>query len=196
MVVRAHKDISFKKTLNRAQLKLADGVGLIWAAQVLGLHIPERVTGTDMVENLCREAAVWPVTVGFFGGRGKVAEEAAECLRKKYSGLRVVYADNEWDPAQIEGAKIDVLFVALGFPKQENWMAEHLGDGTFKIAIGVGGALDYISGNVSRAPRPVRKIGLEWFYRLARQPWRLKRQTALGEFVALVLKEKISPTSS
>ncbi len=85
----------------------------------------------------------------------------------------------------------DILFVAFGFPKQEEWIAQHLPDIPVKVAMGVGGAFDYISGAIPRAPFFIRSIGLEWLYRLIRQPWRIKRQLALAEFIYLVIKEKM-----
>lgn len=91
-----------------------------------------------------------------------------------------------------QASDIDILFVAFGFPKQEMWMAENLNKIPVKVAMGVGGAFDYISGNVPRAPVFVRNLGFEWLYRLIRQPWRWKRQLALIEFGYLVLKEKLS----
>jgi len=87
---------------------------------------------------------------------------------------------------------IDLLFVAYGFPKQEEWMAEHIHNLPVQVMMGVGGAFDYISGQVPRAPRFLRKLGLEWLFRLAVQPWRLKRQLALFDFAFLVLKKRLS----
>lgn len=93
---------------------------------------------------------------------------------------------------QYESATVDILFVAYGFPKQEKWIANNLEKLPIRVAMGVGGTFDYLSGRVSRAPFLVRSLGLEWMYRLVRQPWRLKRQLALFEFIGLVLKAKIS----
>ena len=86
---------------------------------------------------------------------------------------------------------MDILFVAFGFPKQEQWIAENLDKIPVKVAMGVGGAFDYISGNVPRSPVFIRKLGLEWLFRLIIQPWRLKRQLALFKFIYLVLREKL-----
>lgn len=212
ILVYANKHPEFKSILNNARLALSDGVGVILAGKFLGKRFKERVTGTDLVENLCKVINGKPITVGFLGGGPKIAERTAECLRSRYPGLRVVFAAPEWDKngfsfrnkyhvlsikyqgnrekENLHNTEIDILFVAFGFPKQEEWMAANLNKRIFQIAIGVGGAFDYISGNVPRAPVWVQNLGFEWLYRLIRQPWRVRRQLALLEFVFLVLKER------
>ena len=256
ILVYATKHPDFKDILNNARLALCDGVGMIWAGKLLGKNFKEKTTGVDLMENLCREISKQPITVGFLGGRSKIAEKVAECLCEKYPGLKVVFAAPEWEdgwlrsptscsksrsasafndlnltpsslnerllsrdseksglksesafssftdervPRQKISANrssnqcksIDILFVAFGFPKQEEWMAEHIDKLPVKVMMGVGGAFDYISGEVSRAPLLIRLIGFEWLYRLICQPWRWKRQLSLIEFIYLVLKEKI-----
>lgn len=220
MIVRSQKDQSFKAVLNGAVIALCDGVGIFLAGRLLGKPFRERVTGVDLLEKVCKESVRNPVNIGFLGGKAGVAEKAAECLEKKFGRLNIAYISEEWDEAGFDlaahrrtthnqtqsnaeskvskvprtlpysSAPIDILFVAFGFPKQEKWMAEHKDKGIYKIAMGVGGSFDYLSGNVQRAPRFLRAIGLEWFYRLIRQPWRWKRQLALLRFVWLVIKEK------
>jgi len=249
-LVLANKNITFKNVLNNADLALADGVGVIIAAKILGKPLKDRFTGVDLVKSLCKEVSKKPITVGFLGGRGGVAELTAECLRKKYPGLKVGFVGEEWpnggevdqlsrvaddvcssdrgpvksnpsrqysfavravgNPSSFATPKIssanksnltikqfdkeiiDILFVAFGAPKQEFWISENLPKIPVKIAIGVGGAFDYISGKIPRAPGFLRSLGLEWLFRLTVQPWRIKRQLSLFEFVYLVLKEKIS----
>lgn len=164
------------------------------------------------MELLCRKSAEKGVTVGFLGGRNGVAEKAAECLTKQYPGLNVVFTGEEW-PVEPKGKSIknkgkkntehssaplyippytypDILFVAYGFPKQEEWIAEHLEKLPVRVMMGVGGSFDYLSGEVSRAPLFLRRMGLEWLYRLFHQPWRLKRQLVLPKFILLVLKQR------
>lgn len=212
-LVFAHKNPSFNTILNNARLALPDGSGVIWAGKILGKNFKERVTGTDLVKNLCERVSDQPITVGFLGAGPKIAERAAECLTRKHPGLRVVFVGEEWGGQNmmqsdiVNGKKvekttkdsqkaqkqpqIDILFVALGFPKQEEWIYQNISKIPVRIAIGVGGAFDYISGKTPRAPVFVQRLGFEWLYRLIRQPWRLKRQLALIEFIYLVLKEKI-----
>lgn len=232
ILVFAQNHPSFKKVLNEAKIALPDGVGIIFAGQILRRPFKERITGVDFLEMVCREIAEKPITVGFLGAGPGIAEAAADCLKKKYSGLKVVFASDEWREGPVPGfphasvsshirftttsvravgslstratppnlianhkSEIDILFVAFGFPKQEEWIAENLPKIPVRVAIGVGGAFDYISGNVTRAPRWIQKAGFEWFYRLIRQPWRLKRQLALLKFIYLVLKEKLKQNS-
>lgn len=187
MYSRSHPD--FKKILNEADIALPDGVGISICAWLMGKGKVQRITGVDMVEKLCREASKSAYSTGFYGGQTGVAEKAAERLQKKYSGLKVNYASGVWDEHEMRGKSIDILFVAMGYPKQEKWIYENLPHLPVKIAMGVGGTFDYIAGVVPRAPHFLRMIGLEWLYRLVRQPWRAKRQLALITFSLLTFKE-------
>lgn len=195
ILVYATHHPDFKYILNNARLGLCDGTGVIWAGKILGKNFKERVTGTDLMENLCKVVSKQPITVGFLGGGQKIAEAAAECLKQKYSGLKVAFASPEW-PNKLPRLPIDILFVAFGHPKQEEWMSKHIGKVPVKVMMGVGGAFDYISGRVPRAPKLLQNVGLEWLFRLCLQPWRLKRQLALIEFIFLVLKEKLRRKST
>jgi len=235
ILVLASRDFKYKNILNRAKIAVNDGIGVTTAGKILNKPLKERLTGVDLLESLCRKAAEKPITVGFLGGRDGVAEKTSECLVKKYPGLKVAFAGEEWPAYKFDGRKlkmedgnlkiedgrlktknkekiyslystikklpstfyhlssnIDILFVALGAPKQEIWISNSLDKFPVKVLIGVGGAFDYISGKVSRAPLIIRKIGFEWLFRLLVQPWRLKRQLALLEFAFLVFKEKIA----
>lgn len=203
LLVAADRESSYKKILNSADLALPDGVGVVWASKLLGRPLQHRLSGVDLMENVCRDVAERPITVGFLGSGPGVAEKTSECLRQKYSGLKILltYGGNP-DKKTVEfikketwrnngGKKIDILFVAFGSPKQEIWIAQNLKDLPAKLTIGVGGAFDFVSGRIKRAPLWIRNLGLEWLFRLAIQPWRIKRQAALINFVFLVLKEKL-----
>ncbi|MDE2588342.1 MAG: WecB/TagA/CpsF family glycosyltransferase [Patescibacteria group bacterium] len=187
IIVRANKDFSFKGILNNAEIALCDGVGVSIAGSILKKPFIERFTGVDMVSMLCEKASEKSITVGFLGGREAVAEKTSECLQKKYPGLVVSYTGEEWNNSK---AKIDILFVAYGVPKQERWMAENLNKIPVRVMLGVGGTFDYISGKIPRAPYVIQRMGFEWLFRLFLQPWRIRRQLALLEFVFLVFKEK------
>jgi N-acetylglucosaminyldiphosphoundecaprenol N-acetyl-beta-D-mannosaminyltransferase len=189
MIVRANKDKEFKNILNNAQIALTDGMQLFRTASLLGAPLKERIIGTNFVENLCEKVSNRPITVGFLGGRPGVAEKASECLRQKYLGLKIAYAKSEWEES-LSVKKVDILFVAFGFPKQEKWMAEYVGKIPVKVMMGVGGALDQIVDPTLRPPAIIHKAGLGWLYRLIREPWRMKRQIKLLEFIQLVEKEK------
>lgn len=191
------KHPSFKEVLNRAQVSLPDGIGVLMADRISENKIIGRITGVDFMVDLCRKASKQALTVGFFGGKGGVAERTAECLREKFPGLKVVFASDSFGvlplrvtPHESNQLHIDILFVALGFPKQEEWIVKNLPHISVTIAMGVGGAFDYLSGSVARAPKLVRVIGMEWAFRLIRQPWRIKRQLVLPMFLIEVFKKR------
>lgn len=191
IAVFATEHPDFKVLLNKADLALCDGVGLSLAARILHKPLKERITGVDFMKSLCEKSVEKAYTIGFLGGKPGVAERTAECLRKEYPGLRVHFTGAEWDARRFPKNGVDILFVAYGFPKQEEWIAKHQDILPVKVAMGVGGAFDYISGDVMRAPFVVRAIGLEWLFRLIRQPWRWRRQTALLTFLMLVFRERM-----
>ena|SRR3989344_7044097 len=215
ILMLANKDLYYKKILNSAKLALPDGVGVMIAGKIMKRGFKQRIPGVDLVESLCRAIEEKPITVGFLGGGYGIAEKTAECLKKKYPGLKITFAQEEVSKTRqthvltssefrIQSSEshnhelitripaTDILFVAFGSPKQEIWIYENLDKLPVKIAIGVGGAFDFLSGKVKRAPVWIRKIGFEWLYRLINQPWRSKRQLALIKFIFLVLKEKFN----
>ncbi len=186
-LVDAQKDREFRNILNSADLAIPDGMGLIYASRLYGVPLAERVAGTDLVDQLCRQAAEDDWTVFFLGGLFGVGEKAAEKLSEKYSGLNVCgfyegKREKKYDEETIQEIKnivgdqeIDVLFVAYGHRNQEKWIARNLGKLDVSVAVGVGGAFDFISGYIPRAPFWMRNAGLEWLFRLVQQPWRWKR---------------------
>ena len=193
LLVMASKDRNYQRVLNNAKLALPDGIGVMIAGKVMGKPLKERIHGVDLVKSLCKEISRQPITVGFLGAGPSVAEKTAECLKKEYPGLKVGLTSQEWSK-DLKNSPIDILFVAFGSPKQEIWVSENLEKLPAKVVVGVGGAFDFISGKVRRAPLFMRKIGLEWLFRLIIQPWRIKRQLRLIEFIFLVLKEKMRTT--
>ncbi|MBU0707449.1 WecB/TagA/CpsF family glycosyltransferase [Patescibacteria group bacterium] len=201
--VRAGRDFEFRNILNKADLAIPDGIGIKLAGLYLGTPIKKRITGIRLVRELCQIASDQKKKVYFLGATNKTALEAARNLKSKYSDMKVVGAENEYSVfgkmkddkvvKKINQKKADILFVAFGAPKQEKWIYYNLPKmKSVKIAVGVGGAFDYYSGNVKRAPSLFRNIGLEWLYRLIRQPWRIKRIfTAIMVFpVKLFFKRK------
>lgn len=194
ILVLGQKDGEFRRILNSADLALPDGLGLIWAAKTLELSLKERVSGVDFMVKLCGICAKNGFTIGLIGGRNSVALKTSECLRKMYPSLKIVLAEG-WDP-ELAVEKliswrepIDVLFVAYGQGKQERWIDENLKKIPVKVAMGVGGAFDFISGRVPRSPKFMRDHGLEWLFRLLVQPWRIKRQIVGAKFFLLILGE-------
>lgn len=180
----------YQDILNGAEVSIPDGMGVLVAGKLLKKDIRARITGVDLMLELCHEASKRGLNIGLLGGRDGVAERAAECLVKKYPGLRIVLTAEEFPIGFVP--HIDILFVAFGFPKQERWIAKNLPNIKVTVAMGVGGAFDYISGKVPRAPRVVRDMGMEWAFRLVRQPWRIRRQLALPVFVGKVLRERFA----
>lgn len=181
----------------RADIVTADGEGIVWACRVAGRPVPERVTGIDLMLRLVERAALHGWSVYLLGAAPGVAADAADRLCRAYPGLRVAGSyhgyfqeDEETRVAQeIKKAKPDLLFVALGAPKQEIWIDRHLGKTGAGVAIGVGGSFDVLAGRVRRAPGWVRRLRLEWLARLLRQPSRWRRQVVLPLFAWTVIKE-------
>lgn len=187
MIVESTKNPPFKNALNGADLALCDGMGLFLAGQLVGKPLTSRIIGTNFVERLCEKVANRPITVGFLGGTPGVAVKTAECLKKQYPKLLVGFAGEEW-----KETKLDILFVAFGAPKQELWMAEHLNKIPVRVMMGVGGAFDQIVNPSLRAPHYINSIGMGWLFRLVREPWRIKRQMALLQFIFLLIKTILS----
>lgn len=194
-VMAARRDPAFREVLERADLCLPDGVGITLAARYLGRPLRERVAGVDLVEALAARAAQDGWRVFFLGAAPGVADRAASVLAARHPGLTIAgtYAGS---PRQEEEAEItrrvreagaDVLLVAYGAPAQDLWLAHNLARTGAKVGVGVGGAFDYIAGVVPRAPRWMRRVGLEWLYRLVRQPWRWRRQRVLPLYAVQVI---------
>ncbi len=193
IIVLASHSSSLKRILNDAQVALPDGIGVLAAGNILKKGIKRRITGVDFMLDLCGYCAKEGLSIGLLGGKEGVAEKTSECLREKFPNLRVNFASEAWSSS---ASHVDLLFVAFGAPKQEEWIAKNLPSIPVTAAMGVGGAFDYISGKVPRAPKVIQNVGMEWAYRLIRQPWRVKRQLALPVFAAKVLREKFIPTSN
>lgn len=206
MYARSHPD--FKRILDEADIALPDGVGISVASHLLGLGRIGKVPGVEFMEELVKLTAELnneindthknvkkTYSIGLFGGLPGVAELASLCLQKKYSGTEISIATDKWDSHNLPKKKMSILFVALGHPKQEKWIYEHLSEIPADVVMGVGGSFDFISRRVRRAPIYLQKAGLEWLFRLVNQPWRWKRQLALISFGALTVREMITSRS-
>jgi N-acetylglucosaminyldiphosphoundecaprenol N-acetyl-beta-D-mannosaminyltransferase len=199
MVVYAQRDSRFRSIVNGCALSLCDTVGLLAVARLRGAPLRERVTGVELVERLCGAAAAAGVPVYFLGSADGVAAQAAAVLQSRCAGLRVAgvrsgYFTDDESPSIVEaiaasGARL--LFAGMGSPRQEFWLAEHLRETVCGAGVGVGGSFDVIAGRIERAPRIVRRLGLEWLYRLLKEPWRWRRQLALPRFVWLVALDQL-----
>jgi N-acetylglucosaminyldiphosphoundecaprenol N-acetyl-beta-D-mannosaminyltransferase len=198
-VVRAQRDRELFEIFRSADLVAPDGAGVVWMAKILGRPLRERVPGVELVDAACELAASNGYSVYLLGGEPGVAEAAAARLKEKLPALEVAgchhgYFSPEEEPevvARIAAARPDILFVAFGVPKQEKWIRRHLPELSCPVAIGVGGSFDVISGRLRRAPPWMRRAGLEWLYRMLRQPSRLPRLLALARFAWLGLREAL-----
>jgi len=193
-VMIAQRDPNFYNILNRADLCLADGIGLLYAARVVRDKLPGRVTGSDGVPKIAALAAQQGWRLYLLGAADGVADRAAAALRLQYPGLQIVgtysgspHADEEDEIVErVNAATPDILLVAYGAPAQDKWIARNAPRLNAKVAMGVGGTFDYLAGDVPMAPTWMRQAGLEWLYRLIRQPWRARRQLRLPMFVLAV----------
>ncbi len=195
-VVLARHHAAFRDALWQSALAIPDGGGLLLAARLLGLRLRQQVRGTDLAYRLIDHARREDWRVFLLGAGPGVAPAAAACLRSRYPGVSIVgtfggnaapAGDADTRAAVSAAGRVDLLLVAYGAPRQELWMQRNLPALDVGVAMGVGGVLDYMAGRVRRAPPLVRNAGLEWLFRLARQPWRWRRQAALIAFGRLVL---------
>ena len=194
MAMHARRDAAYQEVVNAADLVVPDTIGVVYAARLLGRPLRERVAGIELIDRVCALCAASGVPVFLLGGAPGVAQEAAAVLRARHptlaiAGCRDGYFTLEQEPAILEtiaSSQARVLFVALGFPRQELWVRAHAAQLGPVICIGVGGSFDVISGRLRRAPAVLRALGLEWLYRLVTQPHRLARQLSLPGFAALV----------
>ncbi len=201
-VMIAQRDPNFFNILNRVDLCIPDGVGLLYAARYLRNPIPERVTGSDGVPRIAERATQTGWRIFLLGAAEGVAERAADALRKRYPGVQIVgtYSgsphpqDEDTLVERVNAANADILFVAYGAPQQDKWIARNAPRLNVPVAMGIGGTLDYLAGDVPLAPNWMRTAGLEWLFRLVRQPWRAKRQLRLPAFVVAVLLWRDQPT--
>lgn len=210
ILVLSARDNSFKHILERADINIPDGVGIVIASMILrlfgkaksGQTISTSLTGTDLSHDLIMLAAQKGQKVFYLGGMPGVAEEAGRMLEREAKESGEPFSPNfAWATGRPEDDNIvevinafepDLLFVALGQGKQERWLMEHRDILKVKVGMVVGGAIDFWSGRVRRAPLLMRKLGLEWLFRLIVEPWRWRRQLKLFEFGWLVLRDALS----
>lgn len=186
MVMESYDDPQFAAKVNAADLIVTDGMPLVWMQKLQGADSATRVRANDLMIHLCETAARNDLTVGFYGGQQAVIDSILERARKELPQLKIVYAfsppfralSDEEDArvtAEITRAAPDLLFMGLGCPKQENWMAAHR-DKLTSVMLGVGASFDFYAGNVKESPAWMGNLGLEWLFRLAQEPKRLWRR--------------------
>lgn len=205
-LVRSQEEERFKSVMQRAELVVPDGAGVVWAADFLGCPLPGRVPGVALVSQICEKAAESGWRVFFLGGKPGIADQAADILRQQYPALEICgiehgyfSPDSTEESLVIEKLKAtrpDLIFVALGVPRQE-WFITKLRDCLEKaVAIGVGGSFDVISQTLPRAPVWMQQCGIEWLFRLWLEPTRIGRMLKIPVFVLQVLREKWKLSSS
>jgi N-acetylglucosaminyldiphosphoundecaprenol N-acetyl-beta-D-mannosaminyltransferase len=195
----AYGDEHYRDVINAADLVVPDTVGIVMAARWLGKPVPERVAGIDLLERVCAAAARRGDPIYLVGGADGVAAAAAAALAQRHQGLKIAGAEHGYfdeDESgdvcmRIRASGARLVFTGLGFPRQEYWIHDNLAELGGAVCIGVGGSFDVLSGNLPRAPQAVRRAGLEWLYRLVREPRRLRRQLVLPVFAARAMGQAL-----
>jgi N-acetylglucosaminyldiphosphoundecaprenol N-acetyl-beta-D-mannosaminyltransferase len=194
-IMKAQEDERLRELLNQATYQIPDGIGVILASIIKGGKIRSRVTGIDMMLRLCQEASIHGKKIFLYGAKPGVADEAKRKLEEKFPGIQIVGTMHGYEKDEkvvidaINQSQADILFVALGSPTQEYWIVKHMHSLVPKVYQGVGGSFDVVSGRLKRAPLIFQKLGLEWLYRLIKEPWRWKRQLVLPKFLIKAIKE-------
>lgn len=198
-VMTAQDDREFYQVLQQTDLSLPDGVGLLYAARWLGRPLPERVPGSELIYHLAELCAQKGWRLFLLGAAPGVADEAAAIFQRRYPGLLMagVYAgspaleENDAIVQCINESGAEILCVAYGAPRQDKWIARNRGRlPSVRVAIGVGGSLDFVTGRAVRAPRWIQNFHLEWLHRLYNEPWRWRRMLALPRFAWRVVWDK------
>lgn len=190
------EDTKLLNIINKAQFILPDGIGIIYASKILKTPLKQKVAGIEFTEQLIEKMSKQDKTLYILGGKPDIASKACQNLQKKYKGLKIAgfqdgyFSDVEKVILEINAKKPDVLLVCLGAPKQENFIYENFDKIDATLMCGVGGSADVFAGEVKRAPKIFVKLGLEWFYRLLKEPSRVTRMTRLPLFILEVFKYK------
>jgi N-acetylglucosaminyldiphosphoundecaprenol N-acetyl-beta-D-mannosaminyltransferase len=203
-LMQAQHAESFKKILLDADLVVPDGFPLVWLGRRKGLALRRRVYGPELMERFCEESTAQGYRHFFYGGAQGVAQDLSIRLTARFPGLQVVgtycppfrpltQQEDEEVISRINNVRADVVWVGLGAPKQERWMSEHQSRLHAPVLVGVGAAFDFHTGRIAQAPLWLREHGLEWLFRLSREPGRLWRRYLIygTQFVALVLLESL-----
>ncbi len=192
-VIESLKNDEFKQVLQQADLSLADGSGVFWAARLRGNALPSRITGADLAIDLAKFSELKNWRLYLVGAGPNIAKQASQKLKEHYPNIRIVGAEEglpyrsdlpkeQWDKdaatnliKRVNAATPDILLVAFGAPKQDLFIARYKDQLSVPVMIGVGGTLDFLAGNIARAPKFLRALSLEWLWRLIHEPKRWKR---------------------
>lgn len=201
-VIIAQHDDKFRHVLSQSDIQIVDGVGIALGGSLLGIEVGERVTGVDLMEMIVKNVEDEGLHILLLGGKSNVADDLAKCYQKKYpniffkgiEGISNIRAPKTDEERRIFSIVADyrpqIIFAAFGSPWQEKWFWAHKDKFKGIVCMGVGGGFDFASGKISRAPAWVRTIGMEWLFRLLKQPWRVKRQMRLFRYILLLIKAR------
>lgn len=202
IVMKANQDQQYMAALKQANYITADGIGVVKAAQMLKTPLPERVAGFEVMLDLLKLANDKAYKVYFLGASEETLQKTVENVQRDYKNINIVGSQHgffDWEDKQIAervvAAEPDFVFVALGAPRQEQWITQNLASFDKGIFIGVGGSFDVLAGTVKRAPVIWQKLNLEWLYRIVKQPSRLKRSLAIPQFMLKILQVKLKGTA-
>ena len=199
LLVQTARDAALRTLVNEAALVTADGIGVLLAARILGVALPGRVAGIDLAVAVCARAAELAYRVYLLGGAPGVAAATADALRQQHPALQIVGAHHGYLAAEderavitdIQRARPDVLLVAFGAPRQEIWMRRWNKELGVPVTIGVGGSFDVLAGRVPRAPRWMQRLGIEWLYRVGREPRRWSVVRTIPRLFLMALRARL-----
>ncbi len=200
IIMQAQRNSELKGILNEAGLLIPDGAGVVLGSKILKTPLKEKVSGIDLIKNLFKASAGKNISYYILGGQPGVAEIAAVNIMSEFGKVNIKgYTHGYFAPDEenavietINKLKPDILLVGFGVPKQEFWIHQNMYRLNCKVCLGVGGSIDVLAGTVALAPEFMRKAGLEWLFRLAREPKRFKRMLDLPRFVLLTWKKRLS----
>jgi N-acetylglucosaminyldiphosphoundecaprenol N-acetyl-beta-D-mannosaminyltransferase len=198
MFLAAQEDPALHEILEKAAMVVPESWGIRWASRLQGQPLAQFTPGIDFMLEICSAASAGGYSVYLLGSAPGVAEEAAEALSRRFKGLQVVgmghgYFQALEEPSvirRVQEKKPSILFVGMGMPAQEKWIAKNLEPLGVPVVMGVGGSFDVLSGRLRRAPVWIRRLGIEWSYRLIQEPWRWRRIAQLPVFAWRVIQER------
>jgi N-acetylglucosaminyldiphosphoundecaprenol N-acetyl-beta-D-mannosaminyltransferase len=198
IVLHTQDDEEYNKAIKSATYVTADGIGIVKGARFMGQRLPERVTGFDLFMRLLATANELGQSAYFLGAKETVLVRTLDTIKKEFPNITISGSHHgffDWNSQditeEIKEKKPDYIFVALGLPRQEKWIAQKFDEFDQGVFIGIGGSFDVVAGEVKRAPHVWQKWNVEWLYRLVKQPTRCKRMASLPRFVFKVMEEKL-----
>ncbi|MBM7644931.1 N-acetylglucosaminyldiphosphoundecaprenol N-acetyl-beta-D-mannosaminyltransferase [Scopulibacillus daqui] len=196
IIMYAGQDSQYREIIHEADYIAPDGAGVVIASRILGTPLMERITGFDLMQELLKSAEEKSYSVYFLGAEPEIIKQAVSKIQKDFPRLNIAgyhhgyIHDDKPIVNEIRQKQPDIVFVGLGFPKQEQWIHQHLKDFNHGLFMGVGGSYDVIAGKLKRAPKIWQKFNLEWLYRLCQQPSRWRRMSVLPIFMLKAIKKK------